>query len=130
MHNHETGGDTSIRTHARGSALRSRGRHMGQEQFQVDERLLRQGTPAQCQASGGSWKRVCMMGTLACLQPYGDANKTCRSGVDCQGRRCLQAAEALHTTQPQTGRCIANNNPCYFGINLENGQPVPTAVAD
>ena len=98
--------------------------------FKLTDGYCAKGTPEQCQASGGNWQRVCMMGTLACVQPYADANKTCRSGADCQGRRCLQAAEALHTTQPQTGRCIANNNPCYFGINLENGRPVPTAVAD
>jgi len=98
--------------------------------FKLTNGYCAKGTPAQCQASGGSWQRVCMMGTLACVQPYADAHKTCRSGADCQGKRCLQAAEARYTTQPQTGRCIANNNPCYFGINLENGQAVPTAVAD
>lgn len=92
------------------------------------------GTPAQCQASGGNWQRVCMMGTLACVQPYVDADKACRSGSDCQGRRCLQTAEARgqnpSNAQPQTGRCLPNNNPCFFGINLEDGRPVPTAVAD
>ena len=98
--------------------------------FKLTDGYCAKGTPAQCQAGGGNWQRVCMMGTLACVQPYADANKTCRSGVDCQGRRCLQAAEARGNSQSQTGRCLPNNNPCYFGINLENGQPVPTAVAD
>jgi hypothetical protein len=98
--------------------------------FKLTDGYCAKGTPAQCQASGGSWQRVCMMGTLACVQPYVDANKTCRSGADCQGKRCLQAAEARGNSQSQTGRCLPNNNPCYFGINLENGQPVPTAVAD
>lgn len=87
-------------------------------------------TPAQCQASGGNWQRLCMMGTLACVQPFADANQTCRSGSDCLGQCCLKAAEARGNTQSQTGRCLPNNNPCYFGINLENGRPVPTAVAD
>ena len=98
--------------------------------FKLTNGYCAKGTPEQCQASGGNWQRVCMMGTLACVQPYADANKTCRSGADCQGRRCLQAAEARGNSQSQTGRCLPNNNPCYFGINLENGQPVPTAVAD
>jgi hypothetical protein len=98
--------------------------------FKLTNGYCAKGTPAQCQASGGNWQRVCMMGTLACVQPYVDAHKTCRSGADCQGRRCLQAAEARGNSQSQTGRCLPNNNPCYFGINLENGQPVPTAVAD
>ena len=88
------------------------------------------GTLTQCQASGGNWQRVCMMGTLACVQAYADADKTCRSGSDCQGRRCLQAPEARGNTQAQTGRCLPNNTPCYFGFNLDNGRPVPTAVAD
>ena len=88
------------------------------------------GTAAQCQAAGGQWQRVCMMGTLACVQPYADAHKSCRTGADCQGQRCLQLPEARYRNEPQTGRCIANNNPCYFGIDLINGQPVPTAVAD
>jgi hypothetical protein len=92
------------------------------------------GSPDQCQATGGTWQRVCMMGTLACVQPYVDADKACRSGSDCQGLRCLQTAEARgqnpSKAQPQIGRCLPNNNPCFFGINLENGLPVPTAVAD
>ena len=88
------------------------------------------GTETQCMASGGNWQRVCMMGTLACVQAYADAGKTCCSGSDCRGQRCLQTVEASGSIQPQAGRCIANNNPCYFGINLENGLPVPTAVID
>jgi hypothetical protein len=88
------------------------------------------GSPAQCKATDGNWQRVCMLGKLACVQAYPDADKTCRSGSDCQGKRCLQKTKSGGSSQPQTGRCIANNNPCYFGINLENGQPVPTAVAD
>lgn len=88
------------------------------------------GTPSQCQAIGGNWQRVCMMGTLFCVQAFADAGKACQSGVDCQGKRCLQRAEARGQEQAQSGRCIANNNPCYFGINLEKGLPVPTAVAD
>lgn len=88
------------------------------------------GTAAQCEAAGGRWQRVCMLGTLACVKPYADAGKACSSGRDCQGRRCLMAAGASLQAVPQTGHCIANDNPCYSGINLENGQPVPTAVAD
>ena len=88
------------------------------------------GSPGQCLAQGGTWQRVCMMGTLACVKGYPDAQKTCRSGSDCQGQRCLQLPEARASRQPQIGRCIANNNPCYSGINLENGLPVPTAQAD
>jgi hypothetical protein len=88
------------------------------------------GSPGQCLAHGGTWQRVCMLGTLACVKGYPDAQKTCRSGSDCQGQRCLQVPEARGNTQAQSGRCIANNNPCYSGINLENGLPVPTAQAD
>ena len=91
------------------------------------------GTAAQCAAAGGQWQRVCMLGTLACVKPYADAGKACSSGKDCQGRRCLMdtgTPGAFPFQGPLTGHCIANDNPCYFGINLENGQPVPTAVAD
>jgi len=71
------------------------------------------GTSTQFQASGGIWQCVYMMGALACVQPYADTNWTCRSGSDCSGQSCLQAAEALHSTQQQTGRCNANN-PLLF----------------
>ncbi len=98
--------------------------------FKTDLGYCAKGTEVQCQASGGRWQRVCMMGTLACVRAYADAGKTCRNGTDCQGRRCLQTAEAGGGTQPQTGRCIVNDDPCHFGINLENGLPVPTAVVD
>jgi hypothetical protein len=96
----------------------------------IPEGYCAKGTPAQCQAAGGRWERVCMMGTLACVKPYPDAHKACADGRECAGRRCLMAPGALPQTVPQVGRCIANDNPCYFGINLENGRPVPTAVAD
>ena len=98
--------------------------------FKLTNGYCAKGTPAQCQASGGNWQRVSMMGTLACVQPYANAHKICRSDADCQCRCCLQAVEARGNSQSQTGRCLLNNIPCYFGINLENGQPAPTAVAD
>ena len=88
------------------------------------------GGPVQCEATGGRWQRVCMLGTLACVKPYADAGKACQSGRDCQGRRCLMKAGASPQVVPQTGQCIANDNLCHFGINLENGHAVPTAVAD
>ncbi|MBM3387251.1 MAG: hypothetical protein FJY36_06250 [Betaproteobacteria bacterium] len=88
------------------------------------------GSAAQCQALGGRWQRVCMLGTLACVKPYADAGKACQSGHECQGRRCLMNTGASRQWGAQTGHCIANDNPCHFGINLENGLPVPTAVAD
>ncbi len=100
------------------------------DNVRITEGYCAKGTPAQCVAVGGQWQRVCMMGTLACVKPYADAGKVCSDGSQCAGRRCLMAPGASHHTVPQSGHCIANDNPCYFGINLQNGQPVPTAVAD
>ncbi len=90
------------------------------------------GTAAQCTASGGSWQRVCMLGFLACVQPYADAGKACTDGSQCAGRRCLapQGVSFVPGQGPMQGQCIANNNPCYFGVNIEKGFTVPTAVAD
>jgi hypothetical protein len=90
------------------------------------------GTAAQCTAQGGTWQRVCMMGTLACVVPYSDAGKPCTDGSACAGKRCLapQGTASFPGQGPKQGQCIANNNPCYFGINIEKGFTVPTAVAD
>ena len=90
------------------------------------------GTPEQCRAQGGNWQRVCMMGSLACVKPYADAGKACTDGSECAGKRCLapQGANVLPGQGPMQGQCIANDNPCYFGINIEKGYTVPTAVAD
>ncbi len=91
------------------------------------------GTAAQCTAAGGRWQRVCMLGTLACVKPYADAGKACQSGHECLGRRCLMDSgtpRSMALQGPLVGQCIADDNPCHFGINLQNGQPVPTAVAD
>lgn len=90
------------------------------------------GSATQCEASGGRWERVCMMGVLACVKPYADAGKACTDGKQCAGQRCLapQGVPVFPGQGPMQGQCIANNNPCYFGINLENGYTVPTAVAD
>lgn len=90
------------------------------------------GTAAQCTASGGHWQRICMMGTLACVTPYADAGKACTDGSECAGKRCLAptGTASLPGQGPMQGQCMANNNPCYFGINIEKGFTVPTAVAD
>lgn len=90
------------------------------------------GTAAQCTAQGGNWQRVCLMGSLACVVPYADAGKACTDGSECAGKRCLapQGAGTFPGQGPMQGQCIANNNPCYFGINIEKGFTVPTAVAD
>lgn len=89
-------------------------------------------TAAQCTAQGGHWQRVCLMGSLACVVPYADAGKACTDGSECAGKRCLapQGAGIFPGQGPMQGQCIANNNPCYFGINIEKGFTVPTAVAD
>jgi hypothetical protein len=90
------------------------------------------GTAAQCTAQGGNWQRVCLLGTLACVTPYADAGKVCTDGSECVGKRCLapQGSSTFPGQGPMQGQCIANNNPCYFGINIEQGFTVPTAVAD
>lgn len=85
-----------------------------------------------CVDGGGTWQRVCMMGTLACVVPHPDAGKSCTDGSACAGKRCLapQGTASFPGQGPMQGQCIANNNPCYFGINIEKGLTVPTAVAD
>lgn len=100
------------------------------ENVRITQGYCAKGTPAQCQAAGGRWQRVCMMGTLACVKPYADAGKACSDGSQCAGRRCLMAPGASPLVVPQTGRCIANDNPCHFGTNVVNGRAVATPVAD
>lgn len=88
------------------------------------------GTAAACTKQGGQWQRICLLGTLACVLPYPDANKACTDASQCTGGRCHQRGEVRNTTGQLVGACIPNNNPCQGAIWIENGQTVPTPIAD
>lgn len=88
------------------------------------------GTSAACVRQGGQWQRVCLLGTLACVLPYPDANKACTDASQCSGGRCHKRGEVRNTAGQLVGACIPNNNPCQGAIWIENGEAVPTPIAD
>lgn len=71
-----------------------------------------QDTEAKCIARNGSWGRVCMSQSLACIRAYSDANKMCSDGADCEGGKCLDAGNKANEEGVIFGRCVASDNPC------------------
>jgi len=57
----------------------------------------------QCEALGGTWKRVGPRQLEACDRPTSDGGKACRDSSECQSR-CL-APEGADPTKPVVGTC-------------------------
>lgn len=85
-----------------------------------------------CRAEGGTWRPVCLMGTLACVIKYKDAGKTCRDGDECQGRQCrYEGKEAPDMNgREATGKCLAYSDPCGCFTLVEDGKIMGTLCAD
>jgi hypothetical protein len=85
-----------------------------------------------CRAEGGTWRPVCMMGTLACVIKYKDAGKTCRDGDECQGRQCRYEGKETPNMDGReaTGKCLAYSDPCGCFTLVEDGKIMGTLCAD
>jgi hypothetical protein len=79
-------------------------------------------TEQSCSAAGGTWRRVCMMGTLACVIRLADAGKTCRGGNECLGRQCRYEGKQLPPGTKVTGKCMAQSDPCGCFTLVEDGK--------
>ncbi|MFM9864306.1 MAG: hypothetical protein ACKVRO_11930 [Micropepsaceae bacterium] len=85
-----------------------------------------------CRVAGGTWRPVCMMGTLACVIKYNDAGKTCRDGDECQGRQCRYEGKERPDGEGReaTGKCLAYSDPCGCFTLVEDGKIMGTLCAD
>ena len=85
-----------------------------------------------CRVAGGTWRPVCMMGTLACVVRYADAGKTCRDGDECQGRQCRYEGKEKPDWEGRvaTGKCLAYSDPCGCFTLVEDGKIMGTLCAD
>ena len=74
-----------------------------------------------CEAKGGSYRRVCLMGVWSCVMPYKDAGKACTDGDQCEGRQCRLEGSAK-PGDSVTGACVRSSDPCgCFGL-VEDGK--------
>jgi hypothetical protein len=80
-------------------------------------------TPEACAKKGGTYRRVCLMGTWSCVMPYPDAGKPCGGKKECQGQcRYEGKGETPAPGVPVTGACQRTSDPCgCFGI-VEDGK--------
>jgi hypothetical protein len=74
-----------------------------------------------CTKKGGTYRRVCLMGTLACVMPYSDGGKPCTDKKECQGQcRYEGQGETPSPGTKVTGACQRTTDPCgCFGIVAE-----------
>ena len=76
-----------------------------------------------CQAEGGVIQGVGMFATPACVKPYADAGKACRSKADCRGA-CLAGQNAV-VGEAATGTCKKHSHDIFGCIDhVEGGRVV------
>lgn len=75
-------------------------------------------TPEACAKNGGTYRRVCLMGTWSCVMPYADAGKPCSDKKQCQGQcRYEGTGETPPAGTAVAGACQRTTDPCgCFGI--------------
>lgn len=74
-----------------------------------------------CEAKGGTYRRVCLMGEWSCVMPYKDAGKACTDGDQCEGKQCRFSGDAK-PGDSVTGACVRTSDPCgCFGL-VEGGK--------
>lgn len=85
-----------------------------------------------CRVAGGTWRPVCMMGTLTCVVTFKDAGKTCRDGNECEGRQCRYEGKQTPdmTGKEASGKCLAQNDPCGCFTLVQDGKIMGTLCAD
>jgi hypothetical protein len=75
-----------------------------------------------CSNRGGTWRRVCLMGTWSCVMPYSDGGKTCSDKKDCQGQCRYEGGESLAPGAPAKGVCQRNSDPCGCFAEVRDGK--------
>ena len=77
-----------------------------------------------CEANGGTYRQVCLMGDWTCVMPYKDAGKRCTDNDQCDGKQCRYLAS---NPPPQdgtaVGECRRNSDPCGCFTMLVKGIP-------
>lgn len=75
-------------------------------------------TAEACTKKGGTYRRVCLMGSWSCVMPYADAGKSCTDKKQCQGQcRYEGEGEMPPAGTAVTGVCQRTSDPCgCFGI--------------
>ncbi len=77
-----------------------------------------------CLARGGTWRRICLSQSLACVMAYPDADKDCTDGSQCISGRCLANRGKSKPEEDGLihGQCKRNNDPCGCFSSINNGK--------
>ncbi len=83
-------------------------------------------TEVECQAAGGKWGPVGLMGVEACTLDAPDAGKVCSDSSECVGE-CWSTAEI---GSKATGYCQPTNMPFGCHASVKDGVVQPALCAD
>ena len=83
-----------------------------------------------CSNRGGTWRRVCLMGTWSCVMPYGDGGKSCSDKKDCTGQCRYEGSESLTPGSPAKGVCQRSSDPCGCFAEVRDGKIQPALCVD
>jgi hypothetical protein len=75
-----------------------------------------------CTALGGTMRRVCFSGVMACVKPYKDAGKNCTDGSQCEGHRCVDVGNKVSDDGSILGQCKENDDPCGSFSAITSGK--------
>lgn len=84
--------------------------------------------PQACVARGGTMRRICLMGELACVENYADAGKPCTDKKQCIGQ-CRYAGSAPPGASV-VGECQRTTDPCGCFGTVANGKFEGTLCVD
>jgi hypothetical protein len=84
--------------------------------------------PQACVARGGTMRRICLMGELACVENYADAGKACTDKKQCFGQ-CRYAGSAAPGASV-VGECQRTTDPCGCFGTVANGKFEGTLCVD
>lgn len=83
-----------------------------------------------CSNRGGTWRRVCLMGTWSCVMPYRDGGKACSDRKECEGQCRYEGSLTLAPGSPAKGVCQRTSDPCGCFAEVRDGKIQPALCVD
>ena len=79
---------------------------------------------------GGTMHRICLSGTLACVEPYRDAGRSCTDGDQCDGDCRYEGGSTSAPGTKAVGTCQRFTDPCGCHTRVEDGKIEGTLCVD
>lgn len=82
-----------------------------------------------CEAEGGTYAQICLMGDWACVRRLPDAGKPCTDKAQCSGQ-CRFEGGTPPKDATAVGACQRTTNPCGCHASVIEGKVQPALCVD